>query len=263
MFIYVIYYVLAILCGTVVSLKIHRPGGPQGQVEVNKPVNVSWSHPKPNDPNSVLMFMENLGDATRTFLRPLDTHLPGANVPMTFSSVGTFRLLAVNPSNPSDIYDTSKNFTVVATTTTASNVTQEDNGTSSPSPPNGSAVPNPSPDSTSSSVTLSATGTPSSSSREYILAGAISGGVVLLLLLTALTFVLCRRRKARIERRTTFHRTRMVRSLPPPTFAVPRDVELDSPSDDAVPGARYLRDTQYMREVPLPAPVAYPFARTA
>ncbi|KAJ7073369.1 hypothetical protein B0H15DRAFT_869071 [Mycena belliarum] len=81
-----------------------------------------------------------------------------------------------------------------------------------------------------------------------ILLASLSALLLLLLGALALTLYLRRRRRAqtRAQKQTepTFRRARMVRSLPAPVFAVPRDVESDGEDD--------------MREV---AP--YPFARGA
>lgn len=116
-------------------------------------------------------------------------------------------------------------------------------------------------DMATSSSLAAATGTSSAKTSPYIIGGAIAGAILLALLAGALVYLLCRRRKAHIGRRMTFHRTRMVKSLPPPTFAVPHDAQIDSPiHDQDGMGARY---PQYMQQVLPAASAPYPFARTA
>ncbi|KAJ7082119.1 hypothetical protein C8R44DRAFT_60317 [Mycena epipterygia] len=232
---------------TAFCLKVHTPG--KGMVPQNEPVNVSWSR-QSTDPISFLMFMENLIGGNMTSISSPIALLEETSTSMEFPEVGTFRLWAVNPANNSQTYAMSKNFNVFPNSLAIGS--SDDGSQHLPHNPLGSAV--------SSSSPADITGT-STKTSPYIIGGAIAGGALLAILAGALVYLLCRRRKARIERRMTFHRTRMVKSLPPPTFAVPRDVQLDSPIDDKDGmGARY---PQYMQEVPPAASGPYPFARRA
>ncbi|KAJ7661037.1 hypothetical protein B0H17DRAFT_1337287 [Mycena rosella] len=268
-------YVLAILCRTVLSLKIHTPGN--GTVPANTTVNVSWSRQRQNDPPAVLMVIKNgmSGEQAPVPGGPLNTSSPGSSVPITFSDVGTFQLVAVNPVNNGKVYAMSKTFNVVSNNAAAGNVSSKapgDDALSLPSPPPLPPTPTPTPNGSaetasslsvpiSSSTSLAATsGISSTQMKPYIIGGVIGVVVVLFILAGALIFVLFRRRKAREERRTTFHRSRMVKSLPPPTFAMPRDAELDSPIVDN--DSRYRSGPRYLQDVPPQLSGPYPFSRT-
>jgi len=275
-------YVLAILCGTALGLKMHSPS--MGMVVAKRDVTIRWSREAASDPTSVLILLENLashekipGDVSNL----LDSG-PDTTAQMKFPEVGTFRMWAVNPANPSQPYAKSKHFKVIPNNVAASAEADGDSvggdtsasayansdGTLSPPDPvssdSGSAVSSLSsaPSAVSTSPSLAATSDTTSVKKMMpYLIGGIIGGVVFLLLLGALIYVLLRRR-ARVVRRTTFHRNRMVKSLPPPTFA-PHDPELDSPGFSKPEAARYISGVRYMEERPRPPTGPYPFARTA
>jgi len=272
-------YVLTILCGTAFGLKIHSPS--KGMVVANQAVAVKWSRQNASDPTSVLFLLENLigGNKTQAGVSNSSDSSAHTTTQMNFPDVGTFRMWAVNPEDPTQSYAMSKNFTVMpnnvaASAGVASSATVDGDGGDSDSSDPDSLPPSNSPGSAdpsqSTTPPLSLTGPPAppppsstsstpSSSNTPLIIGAAVGGVVLLLLLSALLYVFLRRRKARVERRTTFHRNRMVKSLPPPTFAVPRDAELDS-DDEKGYGVGYGSRSRYVKEQ---APTgAYPFART-
>jgi len=267
-------YVLAILCGTGFCLKIHTP--PMGMAVANQDVPVSWTRQHDSDPTSVMFLLENLigGDKTPSVLSN-SSDSSHTTAQMKFPAVGTFRMWLVNPEDPTQTYAMSEPFTVTPNNFAASGATDAIDGagdgltndsSTPPSPPDspGSAVSRVPPDSTTSAPVES---TSSASTKALpLIIGAVIGGVVLLLLVGALIYVL-RRRKARAERRTTFHRNRMVKSMPPPTFAVPPlDSDVESDGENEKPrGYGYSRSgagggARYMEERPPAGP--YPFART-
>ncbi|KAJ7441524.1 hypothetical protein B0H11DRAFT_2096119 [Mycena galericulata] len=240
-------YVLAIF-RTVLSLKINVPGN--GMVKANKAVEVSLSRQHAADPTSVLMLVENLigGNLTPLTGTAMDV---SATAPATFSDIGTFRLWAVNPSNSSESFAMSDNFDVLA-----NNVAMHLPGGQNMNMAIGNQT---SPDAPSSSASTSPRLQPA-------IIGAIVGGVVLLIIiLLAVAYVLYTRRMAHVVRRMTFHRSRMVRSLPPLAFAAPRDAENDSPVQEkyaAGPEPRNVSGSRFMEDLPRPARDPYPFART-
>ncbi|KAJ6528436.1 hypothetical protein B0H19DRAFT_1194417 [Mycena capillaripes] len=274
-------YVLAILCGTGFCLKIHTP--PMGMAVANQDVPVSWTRQHDSDPTSVMFLLENLiggGDKTPSVLSN-SSDSKHTTARMKFPAVGTFRMWAVNPADHTQTYAMSEPFTVTPNNFAASGATDAINGAGdgatddSPTSPDlpSSALSNVPPVSTTSAPEEPAPST-STKALPLILGAAIGGGVLLLLLVGALIYVL-RRRKSRVERRTTFHRNRMVKSMPPPTFAVPPlDSDVESDGEDEKPrGYGYTSRTgagvgggagggaRYMEERPPAGP--YPFARTA
>jgi len=270
-------YVLAILCGTAFCLKVHTP--PMGMAVANENVTVSWSRQADSDPTSVLFLLENLiggGNLIQGGISNWTGTTNKTSTKMKFPDVGTCRMWAVNPSNATESYAMSQPFTVtpnnLAVAAGPGNVGNDDDESLSllpPASPSGSAVSQhlSVPTNTSS---LAASSSPSKTkpSITIIVAASASGVLLLALLACALIYIL-RRRKARVERRTTFHRTRMVKSLPPPTFAVPphdSDAELDSDVEEGAGGGkRYGKGSRvrYMEERERPPPGPYPFARTA
>ncbi|KAJ7249119.1 hypothetical protein B0H12DRAFT_1122767, partial [Mycena haematopus] len=225
-------YVLAILCGMAFGLKIHTP--PMAMVMANQAVEVKWSRQNNSDPTSVLFLLENLigGSLTPSGVANSSQSSAETTTEMNFPDVGTFRMWAVNPADSTQSYAMSETFTVLPNNLAASSVGGGDNDDDSSDsllpPPNspGSAA------SSQSSVPASTSpaSTNASNMKPYIIGAAI-GGLVLLILVAVLVYIICRRR-GRVVRRTTFHRNRMIRSLPPPTFAIPRDLEIDSPADE-------------------------------
>jgi hypothetical protein len=249
-------YVLAILCGTVFGLKIHSPST---KVLVNQPVEVNWTRQNDSDPTSVLFLLENLigGNKTQVEVANSSQSSPHTMTPMNFPDVGTFRMWAVNPVDSNHSYAMSDTFTVMPNNldTTSSvgvgNQTSKDYDSSAP-PPNSSNA------------------SPASKMMPLIIGAAIGGFILLLLLTGAVVYII--RRRARASRRTTFHRNRMVKSLAlaPPTFAVPRDLEADTPVDEkdgvgrgAQYEYRYGSNSRYVKDEERPPMGAYPFARTA
>ncbi|KAJ7137530.1 hypothetical protein C8R43DRAFT_1019589 [Mycena crocata] len=277
-------YVLAILCQAAFSLKLHTPG--RGMpVMANKPVTVQWSRQQETDPTAVTMMLENLVGGVMT---PASGGIQYASASdnraeMSFSQVGTFRLWAVNPNNTSESYAMSKQFTVmpnnVATSANIPPDPDDDDGDDVPGNSNAAATssignisvsaqtaPADSADPSASSVTPSGA-MKHPSMMPYIIGGTIGG--VVLLIPASLLILLFVRRRGRVVRRTTFHRNRMVKSLPPPTFAVPRDAEAGSvdekdavdENDDNV--SVWSGESRFQEHLPRPPQAPYPFARTA
>ncbi|KAJ6580488.1 hypothetical protein DFH09DRAFT_294825 [Mycena vulgaris] len=264
-------FFLALLCPSILSLKLHTPGGRNRKVvPLNAPVKVHWSREGPADPASILLLVENIGGV----IKPMTDNVTNASAQEgsalhSFDAIGTFRLWAINPLNASNVYTKSKQFEVRANDAAAGAAAQAANGgdddtgdgddtsaaSSPPSPPGtGRVGSSPSPPSTSTTTPSPSSTTTPAHLKPYILGAIIGGAVLLLILAGAAIFFLCRRGRRRVERRTTFHRTRMVKSLPPPTFAVPEFDSSPSAIDDKEKG--YILETRYIRDAP------YPFART-
>ncbi|KAJ7734071.1 hypothetical protein B0H16DRAFT_1578204, partial [Mycena metata] len=203
-----VFYVLALLCSSVLCLKVHRPGN--GMLVANQAVDISWSRQTDDDPTSVLMVMENLigGDLTPAATSNFsDTGRTTTSI--SFPEAGTFRMWAVNPADPSQTYAQSDIFTV-----------NPNNGNTNAADPvnvNG----NPGNDNTGDSASNPPSTASSGHNMTPIIIGAVIGSLVLLaVLLGALFYVYRRRRQSRtLARHITFHQGRMVRELPPPVFA--------------------------------------------
>ncbi|KAJ7023652.1 hypothetical protein C8F04DRAFT_1095372 [Mycena alexandri] len=252
-----VFYVLALLCSSVLCLKVHRPGN--GMVVANQLVTISWSRQTNDDPTSVLMVLENLiGGNLTPAATSNSSDTDRTTTSIAFPEAGTFRMWAVNPADPSQAYAQSGIFTVstnngktnagvpVNMNVNPGNDNTDDSAGSPPTLPHGS-----------SSSTSSRRNTP-------VIIGAIIGSLVLLfLLLGVLFYVLRRRRQARTARHITFHKGRMVKALPPQVFAPAPESELESDidekDDDFEP--RTARGTRYPQEERA-STVPYPFART-
>ncbi|KAJ7620816.1 hypothetical protein DFH06DRAFT_1482425 [Mycena polygramma] len=274
-------YVLAILslCGTVFGLKIQTP--PQGMAVANQDVAVSWSRQDESDPTSVLFLLENLigGDKIQGGFSNASDSSHKTATSMNFPEVGTFRMWAVNPANPTQTYAMSEPFNVTPNNLAAAGASSANvdgsggtDGAGPPTDPSGSVVSSLSSAPTASSSSILASSAASSSSTNkapmtpLIMGLAAGGGALLLCLLAASAFYLVRRRnKARRTERTTFNRGRMVKSLPPPVFARPPvDSDVESDGEDAG-GSRYgnVNAKGRGRDMQERGPGVYPFARTA
>ncbi|KAF7360823.1 hypothetical protein MSAN_01111600 [Mycena sanguinolenta] len=248
-------YVLAILCGTAFGLKIHSPS--MGMVVANQAVNVTWSRQHHSDPTSVLFMLENLiGGGLSPVANSSSAH---TITQMQFPEAGTFRMWAVNPANSTQSYAMSDIFVVTPNNLEASDG-NDGNDTSNPSQPQPNSPDGADLGQPSVPASPSHSGLTASNKLPYIIGAAVGGFVLLLILIAVLVHII--RRRARVTRRTTFHRNRMVRSLPPLTFAIPRNPMLDSPQDekDGVQ-AQYESRGRQLEERPPMGP--YPFARTA
>ncbi|KAJ7354085.1 hypothetical protein DFH08DRAFT_854203 [Mycena albidolilacea] len=243
-------YVLAILCGTALGLKIHNPAkGSPVLILANKLTDVRWSRTQDSDPTSVSFLMENLVGEEKKLVPggPYNASQEGKDTTsqMSFPDVGTFRVWAVHPDDPSVVYNMSDPFSVMP-----NNLPASAQQPSSPPPPSsspdlpGSAETSP-PEIPVSTATPAASN--SKSNMTPLIIGAIAGGIVLLLLLVfAFLYIARRRRKARVARHHTFNRGMMVKGGGGAgvRVGVTREVEI---ADDSEKGMR--------------AP--YPFARTA
>ncbi|KAK7050099.1 hypothetical protein R3P38DRAFT_3255872 [Favolaschia claudopus] len=235
-----VFFILAILCGIVqvFGLKIHRVNHKGKNVVAHKPVDLRWSR-KGDDPTFVLFLM---GDANGNPIPSTpDRNVVGtseqqdASTAMTFLETGTFTMLAVDPADHAQKFATSKPFRVFASDTEAASASADgqndgddnDDNEGDGSNPNSFSTPPSSPNSapsvaeTGSSTSPSPSSVPSKSSPTPIIIAAVVGSLTLLLLLAALVLFLIRRRNKQrnLARHTTFNRNRMVRSLPPVTFA--------------------------------------------
>ncbi|KAJ7748217.1 hypothetical protein DFH07DRAFT_830453 [Mycena maculata] len=238
-------YVLAILCRTVSSLQITVPG----MVLLNDPAEVSWSHQHPDDLTTALMLLETVpgGGKQPVPNHPITNLVNSMSSTIQFTEAGSFRIWAVNPANESEAYAMSEIFSVLPDVT-AMNSSPGNNS-------DGGGMSDPSHGGISSA--------PATTNMPVIIGAAIGGVVVLTILLLALWYIL-RSRKARVGRRTTFHRSLMVRGLAPPTFAAPPDAEFNSVLEekDLVRG-RHVSGSRFLENIPRPPPARYPFARTA
>ncbi|KAK6980973.1 hypothetical protein R3P38DRAFT_3116967 [Favolaschia claudopus] len=252
-----VFFILAILCGIVqvLGLKIHRPNHNGKNVVAHKPVDLRWSR-KGGDPTSVLFMVEDengnpIADAADGIGVGSSSN-QDASMTMTFHQTGTFRIFGVNPQNGTQTLVRSKPFRVFASDADAASAGAQDDGKDNDDDDDGDGNPNsfsPPPSSpngapniaeTGSSTSPSPSSLPSKSSPTPIIIAAIVGSLTLLLLLAALVvFLLRRRNKQRnLARHTTFNRNRMVRSLPPVTFAKnPHQPESDDEKDVGVGGA--------------------------
>ncbi|KAJ7274658.1 hypothetical protein C8J57DRAFT_1312440 [Mycena rebaudengoi] len=225
-------FLLALLCGarTVSGLKLHTPKG----VQVNVPT-------------------DNLigGEKTQVADQPMNATEERTTVPIPFPVVGTFRLWAVNPDDFSDAYSSSRDFNVMPDNFVAQGPLSADsidragdNEDNDLSPSDATPPP-------------SASATPGNSLSLPLIIGGVAGGIVLTLLAAAALYVFCRRRRTPVQRRTTFHRSRMVRSLQAPRYTQNPDAEHNSPIEEKFEPNRY-------RSTPAPpGSTVYPFARTA
>ncbi|KAJ7822290.1 hypothetical protein B0H14DRAFT_2829016 [Mycena olivaceomarginata] len=129
-------YVLAILCGTALGLKIHNPakGSP---VLANKLTGVRWERTQDSDPTSVSFLMENLVGEEKKLVPggPYNASQGEKDTTsqMSFPDVGTFRVWAVHPDDPSVVYVMSDHFIVMPNNFAAS--------AQQPSPIDGSSPP--------------------------------------------------------------------------------------------------------------------------
>ncbi|KAJ7609818.1 hypothetical protein FB45DRAFT_943057 [Roridomyces roridus] len=204
-------YVLAFLCSAVFSVKIHIHG--DDKLVAHRPFNVSWERQHHSDPKHVQIVMQNVTGGDKFLANTTDGSKMQTSVSLP---PGTFRMWAVNPKNESELYAMSENFTVLADTedgldSDASSLTATPLSTVtsaadlSPTAPADSDHHHHHDHSDDSSST--------SSLPPAAIAGIIIGGVTLLFLLCALAYIIHRRRDARVTRRITFYRERMVRSL--------------------------------------------------
>ncbi|KAJ7256337.1 hypothetical protein C8J57DRAFT_1721512 [Mycena rebaudengoi] len=249
-------FLLALLCGarTVFGLKLHTPKG----VQVNVPTDVSWDRQQSDDPGAFVMVMENLigGEKTQVADQPMNATEERTTVPIPFPVVGTFRLWAVNPDDFSDAYSSSRDFNVMPDNFVAQGPLAGDNEDNDLS---AGSFGNPASNSSPSDATPppSASATPGNSPSLPLIIGGVAGGIVLTLLAAAALYVFCRRRRTPVQRRTTFHRSRMVRSLQAPRYTQNPDAEHNSPIEEKFEPNRY-------RSTPAPpGSTVYPFARTA
>ncbi|KAJ7159734.1 hypothetical protein C8R46DRAFT_1108967 [Mycena filopes] len=237
-----VFYVLFLIC-TMSSvshgLKVHRPG--KGMVVANQPVDVSWTRQKDDDPTEVLMLMENLigGDLTPAVASTASgSGEKHTTTSMAFTEVGTFRMWAVNPSDPSESYAKSDIFVVnpnnvevqtVPTATTIATPGAEGGGAPPPPPPPPppSATPTPAFSPAPASSPLSSAATTKPLPLPLILAATLGSLVLLALLLLFALYMVRRRRQARTARHTTFHQHRMVRALSAPVFAPGDEVDFE------------------------------------
>ncbi|KAJ6522240.1 hypothetical protein B0H10DRAFT_378563 [Mycena sp. CBHHK59/15] len=251
-----VFYVLAILCGNAFCLKLHAPAS----VLANVPTNVTWSREHRKDPDKVFMLIEDIVGGNKTIIDnqvvSLSTSMKHTSAVMNFSNVGTFRLWAVNPDDHSQAYAMSDTFAVTQNNAVPDpSKDSDDSSNFPPPPPPGSAASSSSSPVAASSNAAATSSTRGTSQLPYIIGGAV-GGVVFVSLLAGVLYIICRRRRGRVGRRTTFHRNRMVKSLPPLTFVVPKDLE----EPDDLPFEKPAR-RGYRPDVPPPSG-AYPFART-
>ncbi|KAJ6454395.1 hypothetical protein C8R45DRAFT_1037985 [Mycena sanguinolenta] len=245
-------YVLAILCGTAFGLKIHSP--PMGMVVANQAVDVKWSR-QHSDPTSVLFMLENLIGGGLLPGKVVNSSESDTITQMHFPEAGTYRMWAVNPANSSQPYAMSQTFVVTANDLGVSDADDDNDPANSLQFPPTSPV-----DADSNQPSVPIRGATMTNKLPYIIGGAVGGFVLLLIFVVVLVHFL--RRGARVARRTTFHRNRMVRSLPPLTFAIPQNTTLDSPQDekDGIQAQYESRGRDLEERPPMGA---YPFARTA
>ncbi|KAJ7049242.1 hypothetical protein C8F01DRAFT_1184281 [Mycena amicta] len=224
---------LVVLCACasvkVHAMKIHTPGRHGMQVSPGQTgvLPVSWTE-EPNDPLRFALVVNSLiGGETQQVPRVFESGNGTADVPV---SVGTFTISAVDPNNPSTVFTSSKTFTV-APNGIGIDSNDADAANAPGAPPisgDPNAVAGSGPDLTSSPSTSTTapitSSTASSTGLKPAIIGAIAAGAaVLLLLLGFALFVFIRRHHARTEviRRTTFHRSRMVRQPAADSTAVP------------------------------------------
>jgi len=218
-----VFHFVALLyaCACALAMKVHTPKTP-GQrriaLEETGSIPISWSS-EPGDPLLFGLVVRNLiGGETKRVDGMFESTSDGVvNVPI---SVGTFQVFAVDPNDQTNVFAASKEFAV-----TPNGVNESaDNGVAAQGGNNSlgssgddqlAAGTQPSLNSETASALPSPSSVPSSSGLKPAILGAIiAGAVVLLLIIGLVVFVLVRRHRANadIVRRTTFHRSRMVRS---------------------------------------------------
>ncbi|KAF7293336.1 hypothetical protein MKEN_01463600 [Mycena kentingensis (nom. inval.)] len=213
--------VLLCVCAHASAMRLHTPGrhhNPRVALQETGTIPISWSGELSDPPQFSLLVMNLIGGTTERLDGVYEPSAEGlVNIPI---SVGTFQVYAVDPDDDTRVFDSTRQFSVLPKGGSidmnggasfmdgfdASRDGADDTTTLSMSLTSPNSIP-------SSATASSAPSTTAPAMKPVLIGGIVAGAVLLLLLLGLVIFFAIRRHRANsdVARRTTFHRSRMVR----------------------------------------------------